>query len=133
MKPGRATSCSKRIALTGHPPRAATGRHGQPWLQNVPSLGHATSHKSYVTLLASCATHFVHPSPPQVPLNLTEGPWQLILRNDVFSKVRGSVVRSQELSNAAYYLRHYVALASVVAEMDFEEQLLQVRRRCTRL
>lgn len=64
----------------------------------------------------------------QVPLSLAEGPWQLTVRNDVFSKVRGSVVRSQELSSAAYYLRHYVALASVLPEMEFEEQLLQVGR-----
>ena len=84
---------------------------------------------------SACTVNLCHTlralPPSQVPLNLTEGPWQLILRNDVFSKVRGSVVLPQELSNAAYYLRHYVALASVVAEMDFEEQLLQVRRRCT--
>lgn len=48
------------------------------------------------------------------------------MKNDIFNKVAGSVRSTQLVMNASYYVKQYVAVASVLAEMDLEERLLTV-------
>ena len=42
------------------------------------------------------------------------------------SKVAGSVRATSLVTNASYWYKNYIAAASVLAEMDLEQRLLQV-------
>ena len=63
----------------------------------------------------------------QAILDAPDGNWTVDVKNDIFDKVAGSVRSTQLVKNASYYVKQYVAVASVLAEMDLEERLLTVR------
>ncbi|KAG1658655.1 hypothetical protein FOA52_007861 [Chlamydomonas sp. UWO 241] len=57
-------------------------------------------------------------------LDAPDGVWTLDVKNDYFRKIGGAVRATDIVNNAAYYVKVYIAGASVLAEMDLEERLL---------
>ena len=51
------------------------------------------------------------------------------VEGDHFDKVGGAARLADRLDQVSFYYRSYVALASVLAEMDLENRLLQVRNK----
>lgn len=54
------------------------------------------------------------------------GVWTLDVKRDIFDKVGGAVRATNLVSNASYWYKNYIAAASVLAEMDLEQSLLNV-------
>jgi hypothetical protein len=77
-------------------------------------LDSATTHGT-----SRCRLH-----PPQPILDAPDGLWTVDVKNDIFRKVGGSVRATELVANASYYYKNYIAVASVLAEMDLEERLL---------
>lgn len=61
-----------------------------------------------------------------------DGQWDLVVRRDIFDKIRGAVRDTQKLYAVSYYYKIYIAAVSAMAEQDMEINLLQVRQ-CTLL
>jgi hypothetical protein len=55
-----------------------------------------------------------------------DGLWTLDIKRDIFDKIGGSVRATSMVTNASYYYRNYIAVASTLAEMRLEENLLYV-------
>lgn len=62
-------------------------------------------------------------------LDTPDGVWSLDVKRDIFDKIGGSVRSTSLIANASYYYKVYIAIASVLAEMDLESNLLMVRGR----
>ncbi|KAG2493793.1 hypothetical protein HYH03_008013 [Edaphochlamys debaryana] len=62
-----------------------------------------------------------------------DGQWNLVVRRDIFNKIRGAVRDTTLVVAAGYYAKVYTAAASAVAEQTFELQLLEQARNLTQL
>ena len=59
-------------------------------------------------------------------LDAPDGIWTLDVKRDIFDKVGGAVRATALVANASYWYRNYIAVASVLAEMELEQSLLTV-------
>jgi len=57
-------------------------------------------------------------------LDAPDGEWALNVKRDIFNKVQGAVRDSAMVVDASYYYRHYIAAVSVLAEMNYEVEVL---------
>ncbi|PNH05688.1 hypothetical protein TSOC_008032 [Tetrabaena socialis] len=62
-----------------------------------------------------------------------DGQWNLVLRRDIFNKVRGSVRDTKLVFSSGYYAKIYIAAAAALAEQNFEISLLQQGMAITNL
>ncbi|GIL44962.1 hypothetical protein Vafri_2402 [Volvox africanus] len=54
-----------------------------------------------------------------------DGDWNLVVKRDIFDKIRGAVRDATLVNIAGYYYKIYIAAAAAMAEQDFEINLLQ--------
>ncbi|GLI64894.1 hypothetical protein VaNZ11_008286 [Volvox africanus] len=54
-----------------------------------------------------------------------DGDWNLVVKRDIFDKIRGAVRDATLVNIAGYYYKIYIAAAAAMAEQDFEISLLQ--------
>ncbi|GLC33126.1 hypothetical protein PLESTB_000367500 [Pleodorina starrii] len=54
-----------------------------------------------------------------------DGEWNLVVKRDIFNKIRGAVRDATLVATSGYYYKIYIAAAAARAEQDFEKSLLQ--------
>ncbi|EFJ46305.1 hypothetical protein VOLCADRAFT_93448 [Volvox carteri f. nagariensis] len=54
-----------------------------------------------------------------------DGEWNLVVKRDIFNKIRGAVRDATLVKIAGYYYKIYVAIAAAASEQAFEKTLLQ--------